>query len=52
MATFIKPRGPLPTTAQLGFESRRRIARQIAETSGIAVVAFGDAIGIGEAVKL
>ena len=35
---------PRPTTGQLPFEARKRIARQIGESSRISVVAFGDAI--------
>ena len=46
-----------PTTTQLAaaglaHEARGRIAQQIAETSGIQVVSFGGAVGVGEAVKL
>lgn len=57
MVTITKPRGPIPTTSQLAHaglshDRRRRIAQQIAETSGIPVVSFGGAVGIGEAVKL
>lgn len=43
MGNIRNTRLPRPTTAQLGFEARRRIARQIAETTGV-IVTFGSAV--------
>lgn len=47
MGNIRNTRQPRPTTGQLSFAARQRIARQVAETSGIAVVAFGDAVANG-----